>query len=164
MPQHDLQSTREKHLEAKFMWSLSFWWKERKHWWGGKTYLLHFPDSAQLNTPVSFHSPSPFTAFVQSVTSFCCLFLWNGTCILPLLPHLVLPPPWILWPHPGSWGSKPRPSLHFTSVLLDGCGFWKPTSQWITSPLYYQLNGGSLGTIRTKLLRPPLLSGPPHII
>lgn len=63
--------------------------------------------SPQLTTPVSFHSPSPFTAFIPSVSNYCFLLLQNGTCILLLLPCLTATMSSDTMAMPGCRGSKP---------------------------------------------------------
>lgn len=108
---------------------------------------------------VSFHSPFPFTCFVQSVRSVCCLFLWCGTGLLPLLPCLRATTSSNTVATPASWGFKPRQSLYFRSIK---CGSRKPNFQSVISLHNNQLNGGSSGTIRTKLLRPSSMRPSPH--
>lgn len=92
---------------------------------------------------------SSFAAFVQSVTNSCCLFLWNGICILPLCLAVVLPPPLTLRPHPGSCGSKPRQSAHSMSSKVAS---ENPALSHVSTQQSAQR--GSFSTVRTKLLRP----------
>ena len=93
-------------------------------------------------SPTPHASPFPLSLSFYCFCTIChqlllLLFLWNGICILPLLPRLRIPSPLTVWSHPGSRGSKPRPSPYFMSVRR---GFWKHSSQSGTSLLYYQLS------------------------
>lgn len=97
---------------------------------------------------VPFHSPSPFTTSTQSVTNFCCWFLLNAICILPLLPCLSattlsdMAKPW--------WLKSPRRPYIYPSGRN---GEMKGSTQLSFGYVFLFTNHGSFpDTIQTKLL------------